>query len=57
MEKYALGRNQTAIARDENLNRESVGRIVKSAEMEAFRKKFGKAGVDCVKTRFSQFAA
>jgi hypothetical protein len=36
MEKYALGRNQTAIARDENLNRESVGRIVKSAEMEAF---------------------
>jgi hypothetical protein len=36
MEKYAMGRNQTAIARDENLNRESVGRIVKSAEMEAF---------------------
>ena len=36
MEKYALGRNQTAIAREENLNRESVGRIVKSAEMEAF---------------------
>ena len=36
MEKYALGTNQTAIARDENLNRESVGRIVKSAEMEAF---------------------
>ena len=36
MEKYALGRNQTAIARDENLNRESVGRIVKSEEMEAF---------------------
>jgi hypothetical protein len=36
MQKYALGTNQTAIARDENLNRESVGRIVKSAEMEAF---------------------
>jgi hypothetical protein len=36
MEKYALGRNQTAIARDENLNRESVARIVKSEEMEAF---------------------
>ena len=36
MEKYALGTNQTAIARDENLNRESVGRIVKSAEMEQF---------------------
>jgi hypothetical protein len=36
MEKYALGRNQTAIAREEGLNRESIGRIVKSAEMEAF---------------------
>jgi hypothetical protein len=36
MEKYALGTNQTAIAREENLNRESVGRIVKSEEMEAF---------------------
>ena len=36
MEKYALGRNQTAIAREERLNRESIGRIVKSAEMEAF---------------------
>jgi hypothetical protein len=36
MQKYALGTNRTAIARDENLNRESVGRIVKSAEMEAF---------------------
>jgi hypothetical protein len=36
MQKYALGTNQTAIARDENLNRESVGRIVKSAKMEAF---------------------
>jgi hypothetical protein len=36
MEKYALGTNQTAIARDENLNRESAGRIVKSEEMEAF---------------------
>src|ERR1700745_3039636 len=36
MEKYALGRNQTAIAREEGLNRESIGRIVKSTEMEAF---------------------
>jgi hypothetical protein len=36
MQKYALGRNQTAIARDENLNRESVARIVKSEEMQAF---------------------
>jgi len=36
MEKYALGKNQTAIAREEGLNRESIGRIVKSAEMEAF---------------------
>jgi hypothetical protein len=36
MEKYAMGRNQTAIAKDENLNRESVARIVKSAEMEQF---------------------
>ena len=36
MEKYALGKNQTEIARQEGLNRESIGRIVKSAEMEAF---------------------
>jgi len=36
MEKYALGTNQTAIAWEEGLNRESIGRIVKSAEMEAF---------------------
>jgi hypothetical protein len=36
MEKYALGRNQTAIAREEGLNRESIGRIVTSAEMAAF---------------------
>src|ERR1700752_749948 len=36
MEKYALGTNQTAIAKEENLNRESVARIVKSAEMEQF---------------------
>src|ERR1700751_5352594 len=35
MEKYALGRNQTAIAREEGLNRETIGRIVKSTEMEA----------------------
>jgi len=36
MQKYALGTNQTAIAREEGINRETVGRIVKSAEMEAF---------------------
>jgi hypothetical protein len=36
MEKYALGTNQTAIAREENLNRESVARIVKSEEMQTF---------------------
>ena len=36
MEKYALGHNQTAIASEEKINRESVARIVKSAEMEAF---------------------
>ena len=36
MEKYALGRNQTAIASEEKINRETVARIVKSAEMETF---------------------
>jgi hypothetical protein len=36
MQLYASGENQTAIARNENLNRESVARIVKSEEMEAF---------------------
>jgi hypothetical protein len=36
MEKYALGRNQTAIAREEGINRETVGRIVKCAEMDAY---------------------
>ena len=36
MEKYALGTNQTEIARQEGLNRESIGRIVKSEEMQAF---------------------
>jgi hypothetical protein len=36
MQRYASGENQTAIARSENLNRESVARIVKSTEMEAF---------------------
>jgi hypothetical protein len=36
MEKYALGTNQTEIARQEGLNRESIGRIAKSAGMEAF---------------------
>ena len=36
MEKYALGTNQTAIARQEGINRETVGRIVKSTEMAAY---------------------
>lgn len=36
MEKYALGTNQTEIARQEGLNRESIGRMVKSEEMQAF---------------------
>ena len=36
MEKYALGRNQTAIASEEKINRETFGRIVKSVEMEQF---------------------
>jgi hypothetical protein len=36
MEKYALGTNQTAIAKQEGINRETVGRIVKCPEMEAF---------------------
>ena len=36
MEKYALGQNQTEIARQEGLNRETIGRIVKSGEMEQF---------------------
>jgi Helix-turn-helix domain len=36
MQRYASGENQTAIARQEGINRETVGRIVKSEEMEAF---------------------
>jgi hypothetical protein len=36
MQRYASGENQTAIARQEKINRETVGRIVKSEEMEAF---------------------
>ena len=36
MEKYALGTNQTAIAREEGINRETVGRIVKCHEMDAY---------------------
>jgi hypothetical protein len=36
MQRYASGENQTAIARQEGINRETVGRIVKSAEMDAF---------------------
>ena len=36
MQKYALGHNQTAIASEEKINRETVARIVKSTEMETF---------------------
>jgi hypothetical protein len=36
MQLYALGKNQTAIAKEEKLNRETVGRIVKSEEMNDF---------------------
>ena len=36
MEKYALGHNQTAIAKQEGINRETVGRIVKCPEMDAY---------------------
>jgi hypothetical protein len=36
MEKYALGTNQTAIAKQEGINRETVGRIVKYPEMDSY---------------------
>ena len=36
MQKYALGHNQTAIAKQEGINRETVGRIVKCPEMDAY---------------------
>lgn len=36
MQLYALGKNQTAIAKKEKLNRETVGRIVRSEEMNEF---------------------
>ena len=36
MQLYALGKNQTAIAKQEKLNRETVGRIVRSEEMNDF---------------------
>jgi hypothetical protein len=36
MQRYASGENQTAIARQEGINRETVGRIVKGGEMESF---------------------
>ena len=36
MEKYALGTNQTAIAKQEGINRETIGRIVKCPEMDAY---------------------
>src|SRR5689334_2835985 len=35
MQRYASGENQTAIARQEGINRETVGRIVKCDEMDA----------------------
>src|ERR1700746_1490035 len=35
MQRYASGENQTAIARQEGINRETVGRIVKGGEMES----------------------
>src|ERR1700756_3035447 len=57
MEKYALGRNQTAIARDENLNRESVARIVKSAEMEAFTEEIRESWRGLCEAALDRFAA
>ena len=36
MQRYASGENQTAIARQEGINRETVGRIVKCPEMAAY---------------------
>jgi hypothetical protein len=36
MQLYALGKNQTQIAREERLNRETVHRIVHSSEMNSF---------------------
>src|ERR1700746_1314292 len=36
MEKYAMGRNQTAIARQEKINRETVGRSVKCPEIDSY---------------------
>jgi hypothetical protein len=36
MQLYALGKNQTAIAKEEKLNRETVGKIVRSEEMNEF---------------------
>lgn len=36
MELYALGKNQTQIAREERLNRETVGKIVRSEDMNEF---------------------
>lgn len=36
VQKSALGRSQRAIAREEKINRESVGRIVRSEEAQAF---------------------
>lgn len=36
MQLYALGKNQTAIAKQEKLSRETVGKIVRSEEMNEF---------------------
>ena len=36
LQRYASGENQTAIARQEGINRETVGRIVKCPEMAAY---------------------
>ena len=36
LQKSALGKSQRAIAREEKINRESVGRIVRSEEAQAF---------------------
>jgi hypothetical protein len=36
MQLYAMGKNQTRIAREEKLNRETVGRIVHGSEMNEF---------------------
>lgn len=56
MEKYALGQNQTAIASEEKINRETVARIVKSEEMQAFTEEIRDRWRGFVKTRFNPCA-